>query len=170
LRPFKGPQLMLDAAARFPEADFLLAGAGAMHAELKDRVQRERLTNVHLLGLLKADDLRREYQNSDIFFFPSTWEGSPKVILEAAACGLPVIARKNYLPETVIGGETGYLAGNDAELFRGLEELLRSPDLREKFGRAGRRHAEKFDWRPMTRRWEEIFLKLTSRRTFSSAA
>ena len=170
LRPFKGPQIVLDAAARFPRADFVLAGTGPMGAELKDRVQREHLTNVQLLGLLKADDLRREYQNSDIFLFPSTWEGSPKVILEAAACGLPVIARKNYEPETVIDGETGYLAGDDVELYRRLEDLLQSPDLRKKFGRAGRRHAQRFDWDAITRRWGEIFLELTSRRRFRAAA
>ena len=170
LRRFKGPQLVLDAAIRFPRADFTLAGTGTMHAELRDRVQREHLTNVHLLGLLKADDLRREYQNSDVFLFPSTWEGSPKVILEAAACGLPVIARKNYQPETVIDGETGYLASNDAELYRALEELLRSPDLRKRLGLAGRRHAGRFDWDLITPRWEEIFLELTLRRRVSSAA
>ncbi len=170
LRPFKGPQLLLDAAARFPDADFILAGAGAMEAELSSRVQRENLANVHLLGLLKADDLLCEYQKVDVFLFPSSWEGSPKVILEAAACGLPVIARKNYQPETVIDGETGYLIGSDEELYSRLQELLRSPDLRKKLGRSGRKHAERFDWDLITRRWEEIFLELTLRKRLLSAA
>ena len=170
LRPFKGPQLLLDAAARFPEAEFILAGAGTMEADLNSRVQRENLANVELLGLLKADDLLCEYQKADVFLFPSSWEGSPKVILEAAACGLPVIARKNYQPETVIDGETGYLVSSDEELYSRLHELLRSPDLREKLGRAGRKHAGRFDWDLITRRWEEIFLELTSRKRFSSAA
>src|SRR5437667_164941 len=169
-RPVRGPQLLLDAAAYFPDADFILAGAGAMEAELNSRVQRENLANVHLLGLLKADDLLCEYQKADIFLFPSSWEGSPKVILEAAACGLPVIARKNYQPETVIDGETGYLIGSDEELYSRLQELLRSPDLRKKLGRSGRKHAERFDWDLITRRWEEIFLELTLRKRFSSAA
>src|SRR5437870_10362393 len=170
LRPFKGPQLLLDAAARFPDADFILAGTGAMEAELNSRVQRENLANVQLLGLLKADDLLREYQKADVFLFPSSWEGSPKVILEAAACGLPVIARKNYQPETVIEGETGYLVSSDQELYSRLQELLRSPDLRKKLGRAGRKHIERFDWDLITRRWEEIFLDLTLRKRLSSAA
>src|SRR5439155_1750450 len=87
-----------------------------------------------------------------------------------AACGLPVIARKNYQPETVIEGETGYLVSSDQELYSRLQELLRSPDLRKKLGRAGRKHAERFDWDLITRRWEEIFLELTLRKRFSSAA
>ena len=164
LRPFKQPQLLLDAAARFPQADFVLVGDGFMAAELKDRKQREKLTNVVFAGLLGTEGLRQEYQRADVFFFPSTWEGSPKVILEAAACGLPVIARKNYQPETVVDGQTGYLAASDDELFGRLEELLCRPDLRQTLGRAGRKHSEQFDWDLITQQWEEIFLRLMSQK------
>ena len=48
LRPFKQPQLLLDAAARFPEADFVLVGEGLMADELKARIEREQLSNVML--------------------------------------------------------------------------------------------------------------------------
>src|SRR6266568_9598147 len=146
LRPFKGPQLLLDAAAYFPDADFILAGAGAMEAELNSRVQRENLANVHLLGLLKADDLLCEYQKVDVFLFPSSWEGSPKVILEAAACGLPVIVRNSYSPETVVHGITGYQAASDEELHGFLKALLNNPELRHDLGRKGRQHSQKYDW------------------------
>jgi glycosyltransferase involved in cell wall biosynthesis len=141
-----------------------------MAAELEARIQRDRLPNVKLLGLLAADALRTEYQRADVFLFPSTWEGSPKVILEAAACGLPVIARKNYEPETVLDGETGYLVKSDEELFLGLDELLKNPDRRKKFGVAGRKHIEQFDWDFITRRWEEIFLGLAGENAKGAAA
>ncbi len=78
LRPFKQPQLLLEAAARFPQADFVLVGDGFMAAELKDRKQREKLTNVVFAGLLGTEGLRQEYQRADVFFPPSIWEGSPK--------------------------------------------------------------------------------------------
>src|SRR5271165_5713768 len=87
LRPFKQPQFLLAAAARFPDADFRIAGRGMMEAELAARIEREGLRNAALLGALGAGALREEYRQADIFLFPSTWEGSPKVILEAAACG-----------------------------------------------------------------------------------
>ena len=170
LRPYKQPQLVLDAAARFPQADFVLTGDGFMAAELKDRVQREKLTNVAFTGLLGTEGVRQEYQQADVFFFPSIWEGSPKVILEAAACGLPVLARKNYQPETVVHGQTGYLVASDDELFVRLGELLCSPDLCRKLGRAGRKHSEQFDWDPITRQWEEIFLRLMSQTSSSRVA
>jgi len=170
LRPFKQPQVVLEAAARFPEADFVLVGEGLMAEVLKEQVRCEHLSNVRLTGLLNAEELRGEYQQADIFLFPSAWEGSPKVILEAAACALPVIARKNYEPETVLDGETGYLVGSDEQLFARVGELLRNPELQRKFGEAGRRHVEQFDWDPITRRWEEIFLSLLAQRSEANAA
>ena len=141
-----------------------------MADELKARMEREQLTNVTLTGSLGAEQLREQYQKADIFLFPSAWEGSPKVLLEAAACGLPVIARKTYQPETVVHGQTGYLAGSDDEVFARLEELLSHPDQRRKLGEAGRKHSERFDWDPITRRWEEVFLDLMSRKTAARAA
>jgi len=170
LRPFKQPQTVVEAAARFPQADFVLAGEGIMAHELKKRIARERLPNVRLLGLLDAEGLRTEYQRAEIFLFPSNWEGSPKVILEAAACGLPVVARKDYEPETVIDGKTGYLVRSDEELFLRLGELLRNSDLRRTFGEAGRKHIEQFDWEAITRRWEEVFLGLMAEQAKGSAA
>jgi len=170
LRPFKQPQLLLEAAARFSGADFVLVGEGLMADQLKKRIERERFANVRLAGLLGAEELKRQYQQSDIFLFPSTWEGSPKVLLEAAACGLPVIARNDYQPETVVDRESGYLVGSDAELFGRLGELLASPEQRRNLGEAGRKHSRKFDWDPIAHRWEEIFLEVMSRKTAARAA
>lgn len=162
LRPFKQPDLVLEAAARFPGADFVIAGEGFMAADLRAQVDRERLANVTLAGPLSQSDLLAAYQAADIFLFPSKWEGSPKVILEAAACGLPVIARNDYRPESVIDGETGFAAASNEELLVRLEQLLGDEALRSRLGRNGRRHSLQFDWDVITRRWEEIFLRLGS--------
>jgi len=162
LRLFKGAQLLIRAAARFPATDFVIVGEGIMASELIEMVRRERLANVQLTGALSASALRQQYREADIFLFPSRWEGSPKVISEAAACGLPVIARKDYLPETVVDGQTGYLGGNDDELLEKLAKLIASPELRHEMGRASRTHIERFDWDPITRLWEGIFVKLAS--------
>ena len=170
LRPFKQPHLLLEAAVRFPFADFVIAGDGMMAQQLQNEIARRNLKNVMLAGPLGAHDLRKQYQTADIFLFPSQWEGSPKVILEAAACGLPVIARVNYEPETVINNLTGYLVASDEELFSRLRQLLESPELRLKLGKQGRHHSEKFDWDLITRQWEEIFLRVSSRQLLGRAA
>ena len=161
LRHFKGAHIVLNAAECFPQADFVLVGDGRMADELRARAQH--LTNVRFDGALSRTAVRDKYRQSDIFLFPSRWEGSPKVIMEAAACGLPVIARKDYQPETVVDGETGYLVAGDDELFSRLEELLTCPAQRRDMGQAARAHIAKFDWDRITRQWEKIFLHLAAR-------
>jgi glycosyltransferase involved in cell wall biosynthesis len=163
LRPFKGPQLLVQTAPRLPQVDFTIIGDGMMAAELEERVRRENLTNVRFKRGIDIAALREEYRKADVFLFPSRWEGSPKVIMEAAACGLPVIARNDYQPETVVNGETGFLVGGDDELLSRLEELVAHPDLRRKMGHAARVHVQKFDWDTITRQWEEIFFRLAQR-------
>jgi glycosyltransferase involved in cell wall biosynthesis len=160
LRPFKGPQLLLRAAPRFPHAEFVIVGDGVMAAELEARARQEKLTNVRFARGLDMPALREQYRAADIFLFPSHWEGSPKVISEAAACGLPVIARGDYRPETVLHERSGLLGRSDDELLIYLEKLVASPDLRKSMGRAARTHIEKFDWDAITRQWEDIFLRL----------
>jgi len=164
LRPFKQPHLLLEAAVHLPEANYVIAGDGIMAQELRTTAQQRNLANVTFLGSLTASALRREYQQADIFLFPSKWEGSPKVILEAAACGLPVIARNDYCPESVIDGETGYLVGSDEEMYDRLRELLSNRELRRKMGRAGRLLSETFDWDLITKKWAAIFQQLISRK------
>jgi glycosyltransferase involved in cell wall biosynthesis len=161
---------VLEAAGRFPQADFVIAGDGQMAGDLENQAHSQNLRNVTLVGLLHAADLKLQYRQSDIFMFPSAWEGSPKVILEAAACGLPVITRKDYEPETVIDGQTGYLVSSDDELFARVSYLLNNPDCRRSLGTAGRKHIERFDWDHIVRRWEEIFVAVMSNAKWAGAA
>lgn len=170
LRSFKQPQFLLAAAKRFPGADFRIVGDGLMADELRRRIADEELGNVELAGTLGAEPLRREYQRADIFLFPSAWEGSPKVILEAAACGLPVIVRDNYEAETVVHGETGFQASSDEELMSSLELLLGNGELRRNLGRAGRLHSRRFDWDVITAQWQEIFERAVGNRELGKAS
>jgi glycosyltransferase involved in cell wall biosynthesis len=162
LRAFKQPQFILSAALRFRQADFRIAGEGQLRTQLEQRIADEHINNVRLLGPLNADRLRDEYRHGDVFLFPSAWEGSPKVILEAAACGLPVIVRNNYSPETVVHGVTGYQAASDDELYSALGRLLTGRELRLQFGHAGRQHSLRFDWDVITAQWTETFLRLAN--------
>jgi glycosyltransferase involved in cell wall biosynthesis len=163
LRRFKGPQLLVNAASRFTHADFVIIGNGPLESELRAEIQRRQLSNCELAGGRYGPDLLEQYRRADVFLFPSHWEGSPKVILEAAACGLPVLARSDYEPETVEHGKTGYLAGNERELLEHLDSLLASADLRRNLGRASRTLSERFDWDLITRQWERVFSREASK-------
>jgi glycosyltransferase involved in cell wall biosynthesis len=160
LRPFKGPEFVLDAAQRVPEADFVLVGDGLLMEQLRSRSAE--LANVRMTGVLSPEQVRSQYQQADIFLFPSRWEGSPKVLAESAACGIPSVARRDYNPETVIHGQTGLLAGDEPGLLEALQRLVKDTELRRSMGRAARQHILAFDWDGITRQWEQIFLRLTS--------
>jgi glycosyltransferase involved in cell wall biosynthesis len=158
LRAFKGPQTVLDAAERFPQADFRLIGSGVMGEALKER--NKLLPNVELRGTLGREAVREEFRRADIFMFPSVWEGSPRVLMEAAACGLPVIARRDYEPESVIDGESGFLVASDDQMMARLAQLIDNPNLRRTLGERGRSHVARFSWNMIARRWETIFTRL----------
>jgi len=170
LRDRKHPELMLVAASRFPQADFRIVGEGPMRPELEAPITQQGLRNVTLPGALGAKELREEYRQADVFFFPSTFEGSPKVIVEAAACGLPVICRDCYSAETVIHGHTGYQAASEDHLYSYLKILLDNDELRREMGRAGRLHSQKFDWEPITKQWASAFIELAEAQTLRYAS
>ena len=91
---------------------------------------------------------------------------SRRIAFIAAIAGLPVVASDwNGYRQTVVNDETGYLVTGDDELFARLRQLIASPAQRVAMGRAGRAHAEKFDWDPITRQWENIFLRLAPRKS-----
>ena len=170
LRGRKHPEMMLVAASRFPQADFRIVGEGPMRAELERQIARQDLANVVLPGALGAQKLREEYRRADVFFFPSTFEGSPKVVVEAAACGLPVICRDCYSAETVVHEVTGYQASSEDEMYSYLKILLGNAGLRSEMGRAGRLHSQKFDWDLISKQWAETFIELSGERTLRYAS
>jgi glycosyltransferase involved in cell wall biosynthesis len=100
--------------------------------------------------------LGEEFRQAQIFFFPSEVEGHPQVLGQAAACGLPCIARSSYHPDYVVDGVTGLLAGSDAELSAALSRLIQDAQLRSRMSAAAISHSEKFDWDEIAAQWAAI--------------
>src|SRR5258708_33895632 len=112
-----------------------MVGEGILDQELQERAKG--LANVFMRGSLGRAAVREEYRAADVFMFPSRWEGSPRVLMEAAACGLPVVARKDFEPEAVFGGEAGFLVGSREDMIARVEHLVATPHLVRRFGRDG---------------------------------
>lgn len=106
-------------------AKLLLIGGGPLHSELERMVENRGLAGVvRFLGY--RDDVPAVLSYSDLFLFPSWFEGLPVAILEASAAALPVVAsRVSGIVEAVDDGTTGLLRDpNDIEAMAGAAELL----------------------------------------------
>ncbi len=107
------------------------------------------------------DDVPRLLRGLDVFVLPSLAEGISNTILEAMACGLPVVAtRVGGNPELVIEGETGMLvpAADPAALAGALGNYLRDPSLARRHGRAGRERVEReFSLHAMVQRYLAVY-------------
>lgn len=150
----KRPQLFLDLAAAFPQALFAWYGDGDQRDTLIARSRDLGLRNVEFLGALDPQGLARAFRKADIFVMPSWAEGAPKVIQEAAACGLPVVAFGFFEPDSVIDGESGYVVWGDEELTHRLSQLLGDLPLRRELGRRGSQLASTRTWNRLAPLWE----------------
>lgn len=159
----KRPYLVLEAAKRFPKVEFDLIGSGPLKDLLFHMKKKFGLNNVHIHGHVPLKELVSSMQEADVFLFPSIYEGFPKVTLEAAATGLPVIVFNNYRPESVIDRETGFIVGNVREMMEKLETLIVDDALRRKMGAKAREYAKKFDWNVLVKKWENEFEMIVSK-------
>ncbi len=142
----KGHELIIAALPRLPSCTLLIAGDGPEHGSLKALASRLDVANrVQLLGAVPHRNLRDFYVAADALVLASSREGWPNVLLEAMACGTPVIASAIWgNPEVVSRPEAGLLlrARTPDAIVEGVEELLRAPPSRA----ATRDFAEQFSW------------------------
>lgn len=144
LRPEKNHRRFIDVAAKVrrnvPEAHFVLIGDGPERPAIEARLQSQRLEkHVHLLGT--RHDTDRLVAELDVFLLTSDNEANPVSILEALACGVPVVSSDvGSIAETVQPGNTGYLFSPDDEAAaaRYVSQLLVDHPQRQRLGMAGR--------------------------------
>lgn len=150
----KGFNILLDAATRlkFPFR-LSIIGDGPERERLSNMITENGLTRrVTLDGALTHAELPRAYAEAHVVVVPSIQDqsgdrdGLPNVVLEAMACGRPVVASDiSTIGCAVTHGETGLLVppGDAPALASSLEQLGQEPALREQFGRNGRTRVER---------------------------
>lgn len=145
----KGHGTLLDALptvlAAHPRTQVLLFGQGPLHDAVRARVQADALLKQHVQLPGFRRDLDRILPCLDVLAHPASMEGLGVSLLQAAACGVPLVGgRAGGIPEIIQPGLNGELIepGDTAALARHLHALLASSELRQRYGQAGRAWVE----------------------------
>lgn len=172
LRKYKGAQLVLRALpavlAAAPEARLDVIGDGPYRPELERLAERLGVSaRVRFLGALSHQAKVAALNEAQVATCPSPKEGWGLTVIEANACGAPVVAsRSPGLVESVREGETGILVphGDVAALAAGIARLLGDRAERLRMADAGRRWAATFDWETCYRESRACFARAAATR------
>ena len=137
----KRPELAIGAVGLVPGARLDMVGEGPELERIKTLTRD--MENVQLLGRLPHAEVSKLMGGAIGFVIPSRYEGNPKVVIEALAAGLPVIATKSQgLTEIVEDGVNGLLVDANAEsIADGMRKLLNDSELWLKLSQGARRSA-----------------------------
>jgi glycosyltransferase involved in cell wall biosynthesis len=131
---------------------YVAGGSGWYVSPIFDTVRQLQLDDdVRFLGFVPEDELPLWYNAARLFAFPSLYEGFGLPVLEAMACGAPVItSTAASLPE--VGGKAAVLVPPRAtdRIAQEMARVLDDPQLRTELRAAGRIQASRFSWRAMT--------------------
>jgi glycosyltransferase involved in cell wall biosynthesis len=150
----KGVQYLLSAMKtvhqELPEAKLILVGDG------EEREHLETLTDglgirecVEFAGRVPHEKVEDYMSQAEVFVLPSLSEGFPVTILEAMACGLPVVAtRVGGVPDIIEDGTNGYLVDtmNQEQIAEALLKLLQDEKLRKDISGNNREEVRKYRW------------------------
>jgi glycosyltransferase involved in cell wall biosynthesis len=134
LAPQKDLQLTIQTFQRLksivPGCQLVIAGDGDLREEIVETIERERVTDITLLGAVASKDIPSVCASGDAFLLTSKWEGLPYALLEALACDVPIVTTAVGECPAIVGsnGQCGYVAkGRDAhELAQLLARAIRS--------------------------------------------
>ena len=168
----KGFRYVIDAVAKLlqhhPNIHLTIAGGeGDAEGELKKQVAELGLgENVTFTGHYVFEEIVPLYQKADVFVFPSFNEGMSNNMLEAMACGLPIIMTPTGGAEELVrDGENGFMinfADSDAIADK-ISRLIGDRRLRGDMGRSSRQSAEQMSWRRVAESYFQLYGSLQQR-------
>ncbi|MFL6373408.1 MAG: glycosyltransferase [Pyrinomonadaceae bacterium] len=165
----KGHDILLKAFAKTAartSLDLVILGTGSKLDELQQLARELGIeSSVHFLGFRKNPWAYAA--DAEMFVLASRWEGFGNVMIEAMACGLPVIVTNcDFGPrEMFTNGENGIVVQNENvdELAAAIDACHESEEFREKLRKGGRKRAEDFDIRNVAREYGELIVEEASK-------
>jgi glycosyltransferase involved in cell wall biosynthesis len=166
IEPRKNISGLIEAYAMLPnelknEYDLVIAGGkGWKNSGIYNMVKQLHLTEyIAFIGFVDDDDLPYLYNEASVFVYPSHYEGFGLPVLEAMACGCPVISSNiSSIPEVV--GEAGILINptDTEELKENIKKVLVDVSLAKEMSRRGIIQSQKFNWENCAKKTLGIYL------------
>jgi glycosyltransferase involved in cell wall biosynthesis len=120
-------------------------------------------SEVLIRGYVTHEEMVLVYNATDLLVYPSSYEGFGMPVLEAMACGAPVIALDNTAFPEFAGGVARLLKDGQVQtLVEGIDAVLSDPALRARMAEAGPKRAAAYDWRLVTRRYLDLMIPLAA--------
>lgn len=164
---------------KYPDVFLNILGEGSLRTQLmKTAEELYVLDSIKFYGNVSHEQVLGYLSKSHVFIFPSFSEGFPKALIEAMACGLPVIASSISVIPNLLGNECGILLEypNEREIAKSVIHLINDPEKIEFMGLSSRKKAEKYtleNWKhqieiALTASWENYHKGLDSRERVES--
>ncbi|KIM05686.1 MAG: glycosyl transferase [Sulfurovum sp. AS07-7] len=172
----KNHNLMIQAMANIESAKLYIIGGGELRDNLEFKIKNLELSDkVILLG--RQSNPYKYLAKADCFIFSSNYEGFPNVLLEALACGLPIVStdcqsgpREILAPDTDVNfqlksdiefAEYGILTpvGDVARMQEAMQMMIDDQNMRMKYKTKAKSRAKEFDKEKIIQQWIDIFEK-----------
>ncbi|MDX1520733.1 MAG: glycosyltransferase family 1 protein [Anaerolineae bacterium] len=163
LEPRKNFTGLVDAFNRSPIRDshhlVIAGGKGWLYDDILKAAESSPVQDrIHLIGFVADDDLPTLYSLADIFAFPSHYEGFGIPVIEAMACGTPVVCADNSsLPEVAGSAALQVSASDSTGLAEALHQLATDPALRAQAVEQGFTQAKKFTWQAAAKKLLAVY-------------
>ena len=150
----------------FPDASLIVVGEGSEREHLQYLSQELHLRNVEFTGSIKPDKMPAYYDRADVYLNSPSIDNMPNSVIEAFACGLPVVSTNaGGIPYIVDDGRTGLLVDIDDHeaLARAALRLFREGNFAAEIIKNAHLEVQKYSWSNVRREWLHVYGELTER-------
>jgi len=148
---------------RIPDARLIIAGDGPERTSLEQLARDLNLQNAEFAGRVGHDRVVELYDSADIFLNGSEIDNQPLSLLEAFACGLPVVTTDaGGIPDMVVAEETALVVprGEYEQLAASALRLLDDPPLAQRIVEQAREECRKYLWEAVREQWLNMYREL----------
>ena len=147
-----------------PEATLTVAGSGSQVSRLKTLARELNLRNIVFTGRVEPENIYAQYDAADIYLNGSKIDNQPLSILEAFACGLPVVTTNaGGITDIVIDGISGFVVQTDDHASMAMKALdvLADPNSASRIAHCAFEECQKYTWPSVRDQWNDLYRSMT---------